>query len=1029
MLNRCARRGGMITFKVQKDIKAAQTYFDEHLSSNEHHKLEEAIRGPLDDNGNLIPGAKPPAPGSDYYVHSANSEGRWGGQLAEKLGIRPGSTVTKEQFEYLLKNQNPSTGKSITVRTRTDGSRRLYFDATISAPKSVSIMALTIGDKRLLKAHDAAVKTAMDELEKYVQTRVRKDGRSDSRYSYGLLNAQFTHTTSRANDPQLHTHNVIFNVSWDPVENRFKALESFAMYERSKFITEVYRNELAKEVRSLGYEIEKAVHGWEIKGVDKSILALFSKRTASINEAIKVREKKIGRKLTNNEISHISHQTRAAKNKSLTYDKILDQQWEQLSLKEKKELCYKMEMAKEKSKNKVPEPTKENGYPFVTNPHKEAIKKAVDKVFERKSVAKDFELVTEAIKTDYGNLKVTDLHDYLESNKDLIHAPAQEKFAHKAHLIDENKLCEFVEKTRNKFKPIEPKNDHTQKLRTDQKEVYKSVLKSTNQVIAIRGAAGTGKSHLISQLVKAYHDEKIPVVAIAPTTGATQNLKRDLGVPATTVQDFLLSSKNRKWDNVIILDEAGLVSLSQMKSVFKEAEFYNSRVLLVGDSKQHHSVKAGDSLRVMEKYADLETYALIDITRQKDTMYKEAVKELSNANIDRAWALFEEMNVIKEKSELPEIREDIANEYVEKIKEGKNTLVVAPTWDEIKQTTTEIREKLKEADLIAKDEVERTTYSSVKLTDSEKHFGTSYVPDHHYVTWLKDHEDFEKHSHWKVTEVKDDSLTLTNGERTESVDLREVKTDYFDVSEEKTTPIAVGDKLLMQSNNRDYEDKNNNLTNGEVLTVKSIDDDGSIKTEEGKTIPNYYDTFDHGYVSTSYASQGRTCDHVIVSMSVGNGKAISGSQFYVSTSRARESLSIYMDDKDYIHDRLSESCDRESALELLEEKLMEIAQREEFKETIEREKPEPEKDKDEYLEPEREESPTPEKTKLEKEDPIKPEKEEKPVEPPKPEPELKKPYLERDKEFYKELSLKAAPAKELTPEKTKGFVMELDFGP
>jgi hypothetical protein len=203
-------------------------------------------------------------------------------------------------------------------------------------------------------------------------------------------------------------------VSWDPVENRYKALESFAMYERSNFITEVYRNALAKEVKTLGYEIEKAVHGWEIKGVDKKFIDLYSKRTASINEAIKVREKKLGRKLTNNEISHISHQTREAKNKSITYDKILDQQWEQLTLKEKKDLVYLMEMTKLKTKEIVPEKPRERLYiPIYERPHNVAIDKAVLHVFERRSVVKDFELLTEALKLNSGNLNIPELREIL----------------------------------------------------------------------------------------------------------------------------------------------------------------------------------------------------------------------------------------------------------------------------------------------------------------------------------------------------------------------------------------------------------------------------------------------------------------------------------------------------------------------------------------------------------------------------------------------------------------------------------------
>ncbi len=114
------------------------------------------------------------------------------------------------------------------VGDREVANRRIFYDFTINPPKSVSLMAL-FEDKRLIKIHDEAVQKAMRELETFAMTRVRKLGRSDDRETSNVIGATFRHETSRALDPHLHTHCVIMNATFDPVEKRWKALQNYEM--------------------------------------------------------------------------------------------------------------------------------------------------------------------------------------------------------------------------------------------------------------------------------------------------------------------------------------------------------------------------------------------------------------------------------------------------------------------------------------------------------------------------------------------------------------------------------------------------------------------------------------------------------------------------------------------------------------------------------------------------------------------------------------------------------------------------------
>jgi conjugative relaxase-like TrwC/TraI family protein len=199
----------------------------------------------------------------DYYAEGERVKGRWCGRGAELLGLQ--GDVRQEEFEALREGLDPETGaflrqRQSADRTGPDGEvqshgRHLY-DFTISAPKSVSIMAIVGGDYRLLQAHQRAVGEALQELEKQAATRVRMDGANADRITGNLAIAVYHHDTSRELDPQLHAHAVAANLTYDGAEGRWKALQASGIYERRAYLTEVYRSSLALQVRTLGYEIE-----------------------------------------------------------------------------------------------------------------------------------------------------------------------------------------------------------------------------------------------------------------------------------------------------------------------------------------------------------------------------------------------------------------------------------------------------------------------------------------------------------------------------------------------------------------------------------------------------------------------------------------------------------------------------------------------------------------------------------------------------------------------------------------------------
>ncbi len=165
---------------------------------------------------------------------------------------------------------------------------RAGWDATFSAPKSVSVTALVGGDGRVREAHRESVRVALDEMEKYAQARIGGNAPPETTGAWAV--ARFEHDSSRPVDgyaaPQLHTHAVIFNVT-ETAEGKTRSLQAQELYKTQQYATAVYRSELAAHLQRLGYEVERGAHGQpEIKGYTQEYLEASSPRRQQIEQRL-----------------------------------------------------------------------------------------------------------------------------------------------------------------------------------------------------------------------------------------------------------------------------------------------------------------------------------------------------------------------------------------------------------------------------------------------------------------------------------------------------------------------------------------------------------------------------------------------------------------------------------------------------------------------------------------------------------------------------------------------------------------------
>ena len=851
---------------------------------------------------------------SDYFDQNRTVQGAWHGRGAELLGLN--GTVTHEQFEAVREGLHPETGEFLRPRhsvdrIATDGEveskARSLYDLTFSAPKSVSVQALVGGDDRLLEAHRHAVNVALQEAERYAGARVRLDGANHDRQTGNLVVAAYTHDCSRQLDPQLHTHAVAANLSYDGVEGRWKALQASGMYDRRAYITEVFRNELAREVRGLGYEIESqrnamgVDNGFEIKGISKDVLERYSQRSEQRDESIRQFAAEHGRQPTDNEVAVLVRESRPDKLHEISSAEVHRLQVDRISAQELTNLLDLRKLSIERSQTLIPERA----------PAIQSLQHAEEHLFERKTVSKDHELMTEALRHGRGKLDLSDLrgsYEFEVSQGKLLQVGGN--VATQTSLERERSMVAVVDHGIHRY-PALGGSDHFEpkaSLRLEQRHAVETILSSQDFAINLRGAAGTGKTATLQEIDRGLHAAGHEVVAVAPTQSAVEELQK-VGFGNSMTISRLLEDQTAQQSlrgNVLIVDEAGMVSGRQMEGLLDMARREGARILFSGDTRQIQSVESSDALRILERESRMTSVSLTGIQRQSNPEYREAI-ETFRQSPDQGFAKLQDLGAVREVPYM-ERAQAVADVYRKMAGEpGRTVLVVAPTHEEIGRVTRAIREDLKQRSILGHGETLQR-HIPLQWTEAQKKDISNYQPGQVLVFHRASHG-IEKHEALTVAGVSGSSIHARN-ERGEEKSVSLTQARSFSVHERTEIEVAAGDKLLMMGNRKDPGFR---ATNGELTTVRSVER-GIINLEDGRTVPANYREFTHGYAVTAHRSQGKTVDQVIVS-----ADAMKQELFYVAASRGREGISIVTSDVERLVESLGVSMARPSAIELANE--------------------------------------------------------------------------------------------------------------
>jgi hypothetical protein len=602
-------------------------------------------------------------------------------------------------------------------------------------------------------------------------------------------------------------------------------------------------------------------------------------------------EQKLGRKLTNNEISHAVHQSRAKKIKGISTAEVREKQLAQLSPDERQVLqgiC-----------------TSATGWPSALMPADEnqVLIHAVSHVFERKSVVPEHELLGVALSQRPGEVDLPALKAAVKQSPNLVRT--EYGFSTREILATELDLIQTVNAGCDSITPLHPGYQPADWLSEDQQRAIYHVLRTSDRITGLRGLAGTGKTTALRELVAACKEARVEPLFCAPTAAATDVLRKE-GFDAVTLQSLLLSKRSLSKRNLVVLDEAGAVGIDDMKRLFDLAK--DCRVLLCGDTGQHASVARGDALRILEKHSKFQSGQLTRIRRQRRAEYRKAVELAAQKRTVEAFAQLERMGVVTELSG-DNLHGEAAKSYLKALAANKSALLVAPTWNEIEAVTEKVRAALKMSGRLAGEDKEFQVFDSLSWTEAQKRDARQYRPGMALRFHLAAHG-FDKNESVAVVAIANDSLKVQRADGSEDVFPLGAGRACFDVGEKRKLKVAAGDKLLLQANWR------KKFINGELVEVKAIQGD-SVLLADGRVIPENYRTFTHGYAVTSHAAQGKTVDEVLVVASSRSLPAVHQEQFYVSISRGRDTCRVFTDDAELLRSHVTRSNARLAAVEVI----------------------------------------------------------------------------------------------------------------
>ncbi|MHB1516421.1 MAG: MobF family relaxase [Acidiferrobacteraceae bacterium] len=869
---------------------------------------------------------------ANYCEHRANSQGvgyysgaapsSWHGTGAAALGLT--GPVDRNDLVRVLEGHLPD-GTDLTTRGNRAHNRRLGVDLTISAPKSVSLQALAGGDERILAIHDRAVRKALDLVEREVLTaRLGKGGVAHERTG-SLVAATWRHEDSRPVnghvDPQLHTHCILANATrrtdgtWSAMDLQFGE-HSVLMHLADAH----YKNELARELKQLGYALRRTPDGFELAHITDAQITRFSQRREQIDAALE------SRGLTR-ETSDATDRVLAnlATREDKTQDDKPDQAW-----------TWRQEAREAGIVLDHPAAGYAVTYPDLSAG---AVKSGTRHLCERETVFSRDALRLESLKAGMGDTSLAGVDRAIEAKSGGLLDAGDGKFTTRTALHREQEILARARAGRDQVRPIlsdaaatafiqdcETRQGFT--LSVGQRAAVRLALTAPDRVVAIEGAAGAGKTTSMKGIVEAARAQGDEVIGIAPSARARDELESAGAAVNRTVASFLAREHDHNPHRLVILDEAGMVSARDMDLFLQKLETEGGRAVLVGDPRQLKAVEAGAPFAQMLETGAVAHVAIDEIQRQRDPQLREIAQRFALGDargaVERAAPYMQVAAVAARNPEKPTgperqaaIARETARAYLDLDASARaRTLIVAGTNAVRRQINELVRDGLRDQGEVARDGIAVTALDKAGLTREQSARPESYLPG--MVVRLPDGHGRGRHTtDYTVSRMEPDRVVLQGPAGAERL-WDPARERAAGVYHPRAMPLAPGDVVLFRENQGRGDAR---ITNGQSARITDITpgNDGrpqiTVELDDGRAIrmdPSVKTPLDYGWARTVHGAQGATVDHVIVAGEA--SRVATAEAAYVSCSRERETLKIITDDPGRLQKSWEKWADKQHAL-------------------------------------------------------------------------------------------------------------------
>ena len=883
-----------------------------------------------------------------YYMDGSEEQTMaWHGKGAIEL-LGEGQKVTPDTYRAIMEGHVPGTDIRLGRTRNGQHEHKPGTDVTFSAPKSVSLAAFISKDDRVIQAHQQAVAKTLNYIEKDIlesRKYSQETGLMEKIKGQKMVAATFQHDTSRNLDPQLHTHATIANMALGE-DGKWRTIENRSLYNNKMLIGAHYHNELAAGLKELGYGIEKTGKNgqFDITHADgkalysKEVLDAFSTRSAEIKEAMRHLQYNTGDPVTKAKAALLTRNPKDNPDREAVAA-LWQEQTQKLGIDGVK-------VKPSKSASLTATQTADAKTPDAI----EVVEWACRHLEERSSVFTKKDLLTAALTRDIGSVDINSVNEAittLTDEKRLVEAQTgrEEGFTTDRAIKTERENIDRMEKGQGASAPIYSQSvidqhlDRTT-LTSGQQEAVHTILDSNDRVVGVQGYAGSGKTTMLStareiaeERGNAFWGKEVSFIGLAPSASAARTLETEAGVESKTLQSFLAQHsaisegranegmisqmKEGVKDSVIIVDEASMISSSQMRDLLRVTDALQpSRLVLVGDSKQLDAVNAGQPFDQLQ-HAGMETAVMDQIMRQRDENLRGAVIDALSGAPAEALARLDKDVIEVSRDELAKTAADSWLMLSPEAQE--NTGVMAPTHALRDGINERIRSELALDGVLHGETAEITQLVSARLTEAEKEVAGNYhagnaVIFEQGVSSLG----VEAGELFEVSGRAGDTVLLEGKDgETIAIDPTGGIAPQLEVYETAAMELQAGDIIRWTRN-----DAENGLINTHQADVTAVTDGNiHLTTEDGRQMvfsaeDGPLQHSDYAFNATVHAFQGRTMDNVIAVLDSTHQELTTQKTFYVEISRAKDSATLITDDKDGLAITLEQNTgEQTSALE------------------------------------------------------------------------------------------------------------------